>query len=272
MSECFLKGTLPTEVFALQNLIHFNVLNSEGLTGILPSEIGMSSTLQILQLGGNRFEGALPEELWQLTELLELDLYKCKFAGNLSPGIGKMSKLQNLFLDGNTFTGSLPAEFYNLNVSYAIFFSNLFSGTISPNIANMFESIVEIDFGENKFSGPLPTELGDLINANHLWFESNAFTGTLPSEIGGLRDLQTLSIYNNPGLGGTIPLTFLNAVSLQDVRLENTNVEGVEEAFCNPVRDTPIDSISADCSVEVECSCCTTCCINGAQCREVQGK
>ncbi|KAG7372262.1 two component regulator [Nitzschia inconspicua] len=266
MFDSFLTGTLPTEIFSIHNLTLFDIVYGQGVAGSIPSEIGLATNLEILQLGGNGFDGLIPEELYQLTLLTHLDLFECAFSGPMSTSIAKLSNLNSLDLSVNRFLGSLPEELYTLTqLTTLLLFSNLFTGNLSPEIGNMSEKLSEFDFGDNTFGGTLPTELGYLQNLNKIWLEDNQFTGTVPSEIGSLPFLETFSIFDNPGIGGQFPTSFRTGGKLSDVRLQNTNVWGVEEAFCS--RDYPIDNLSADCLVQVECTCCTMCCVDGRQCR-----
>ncbi|KAG7343128.1 two component regulator [Nitzschia inconspicua] len=259
-------GTLPTEIFSIHNLTLFDIVYAQGVAGSIPTEIGLATNLEILQLGGNGFDGLIPEELYQLTLLTHLDLFECAFSGPISTSIAKLSNLNSLDLSVNRFLGSLPEELYTLTqLTTLLLFSNLFTGNISPEIGNMSEKLGEFDFGDNTFDGTLPTELGNLQNLYAIWLEDNQFTGTVPSEIGSLPFLETFSIFDNPGLGGQFPTSFQTGGKLSDVRLQNTNVWGVEQAFCS--RDYPIDNLTADCLVQVECTCCTMCCVDGRQCR-----
>ena len=44
----------------------------------------------------NKLEGVIPEGLWSLTALQQLDLYTNRFTGTLSASVGKLTKLTQL--------------------------------------------------------------------------------------------------------------------------------------------------------------------------------
>ena len=47
-------------------------------------------------LGGNKLEGGIPEGLWSLTALQNLDLATNQFTGTLSASVAKLKKLTQL--------------------------------------------------------------------------------------------------------------------------------------------------------------------------------
>ena len=61
---------------------------------------------------------------------------------------------------------------------------------------------------DNKLTGPIPPELGNLASLSALWLRDNNLSGIVPAELGDLVGLTELSLQNN-ALSGPIPHSFL---------------------------------------------------------------
>ena len=55
--------------------------------GMLPSELGLMSALQVLQIGYNRFVGELPSELGQLSNLVTVEVCETHISYQLPPQV-----------------------------------------------------------------------------------------------------------------------------------------------------------------------------------------
>ena len=64
----------------------------------------------------NRFEGPIPEELWTLSELKELDLNDNRLEGELSGSISNLIYLRFLQLHSNRFAGEIPIALGDLQL------------------------------------------------------------------------------------------------------------------------------------------------------------
>ena len=57
------------------------------------------------------------------------------------------------------------------------------------------ENTTELDFYEYDIEGPIPPEMGNLINLNILELGFNQLSGSIPPEIGNLTNLTYLTLY-----------------------------------------------------------------------------
>jgi len=104
-----------------------------------------------------------------------------------------------------------------------------------------------IHIAYNSLQGTIPSELGLLTSLRWLWVEGNSLQGTIPTELGLLTSLQDLIVYDN-SLTGAVP----NEVcALRDIN------------------GGSLWYLYADCVEEVECTCCTSCCVDGGFCSPV---
>ena len=77
----------------------------------------------------------------------------------------------------------------------------------------------------NGVSGPIPPELGNLANLEHLYLHENDLTGPIPTELGRLTDLESLSLESND-LSGPIPPELGELASLTWLSLRSNDLTG----------------------------------------------
>ncbi|CAM8886281.1 unnamed protein product [Rhodiola kirilowii] len=145
--------------------------------------------------------GQLPDELFILTNLMDLNLGQNVLSGPIPPAIGQLSDMQYLSLGINNFSGAVPPELGNLT------------------------KLVSLSFGSNNLAGPLPKELGNLTSLQQLYIDSSGVSGHIPDEFSKLKALQTLWASDNL-FTGKIPELFGTLTELIELRLEGTSLEG----------------------------------------------
>ena len=80
------------------------ILPAKGLEGSIPSELGLLSDLERLNLNGNSLVGSIPAEVAGLAKLATLDLTGCFLTGTL-PQRFESPRLTNLLLANNAISG-----------------------------------------------------------------------------------------------------------------------------------------------------------------------
>ncbi len=108
-----ISGVLPSELGDLTRLETLWIGGNQ-LSGSLPSWLGDLTNLQNLQLASNNFSGSLPSWLGDLTNLQDLRLQYNQLSGSLPSSLGDLIRLQRLYLHGNDFSGELPSSLVNL--------------------------------------------------------------------------------------------------------------------------------------------------------------
>ncbi|THF97018.1 hypothetical protein TEA_001698 [Camellia sinensis var. sinensis] len=201
VDSCGIKGNIPSEIGNLSNLA-FLRLQQNNLIGSIPSTVKVLGKLQILYLSNNRLQGSMPDDLCNFKNMGDLRLNRNELSGLIPECLGNITSLRYLYLDSNKLSSSIPTSLRNL------------------------KDILEINMSTNSLNGNLPLELGNLKVAILIDLSMNQFIGEIPSIITGLQNLVNLSLAYNR-LQGPIPDSFGNMVSLKFLDLSHNNLSGV---------------------------------------------
>ncbi|KAJ9540191.1 hypothetical protein OSB04_026697 [Centaurea solstitialis] len=160
MSRNQLTKPIPKSLGNLCNLLHIdmgeNDFSSITLTILLDSFWECKSpSLESLSFYSSELSCILPDQLGQLTYLVQLQLGNNRINGTIPDLIGKLSFLRSLDLGGN-----------------------LISGPILFSIGGL-SSLEFLDLSNNQLNGNLPHSLGQLSMLNTLDVSSNLLTGVV---------------------------------------------------------------------------------------------
>nr|GMC53331.1 probable LRR receptor-like serine/threonine-protein kinase At1g56140 isoform X1 [Ipomoea batatas] len=145
--------------------------------------------------------GVIPDELWNLTSLIDLDLGQNYLTGTLSPSIGNLRGMQYLSLGINALSGELPKEL------------------------ELLTEIRSFAIGSNNFSGPLPSGLGNWKSLTQIYMDASGVSGAIPPTFANLLNLEILRISDL--LNGSSSLDFIwNMKNLSKLVLRNNNISG----------------------------------------------
>ncbi|CAJ1924560.1 unnamed protein product [Sphenostylis stenocarpa] len=112
-----------------------------------------------------------------------LDLYNYNLAGTLSPELGQLPYLQYLYVSDPSL------DFRELN-------ENRISGKIPQELGNL-KNLVSMDLSNNQLEGHIPATFGNLMSLKFLWLNDNKLIGRVPRNVTHL-NLQVFDISNNP--------------------------------------------------------------------------
>jgi hypothetical protein len=134
--------------------------SSFGLTGTLPSDIGVLSTLERLQLGGNELTGSLPTSLSQLSMLEHLELNRNKFVGSLPEDVwANMPRLKRLLVQSNGLSGTLPWSLCQMKSLHSLdLFDNAFTGKL-PDCLERMKALKTLRIHATRLMGTIPYSL-----------------------------------------------------------------------------------------------------------------
>ena len=105
--------------------------------------------------------------------------------------------------------------------------NNALSGPIPPELGGLV-NLTDLRLGGRGvrgLSGPIPPELGNLTNLRILDLHQNALSGPIPPELGNLTNLRTLDLYYN-NLSGPIPLELGALQALERLLVYRNNLSG----------------------------------------------
>ena len=126
-------------------------------------------------------------------------------------------------------TPSELARWHGVVVSHGILSrlnlrNNRLTGTLPGELGNL-QGLEDLRLGFNSITGEIPPELGNLAQLQWLDLGSNSLTGEIPRELGNLTQLQNLSLWRN-SLTGEIPPELGNLSQLRRLELEVNSLTG----------------------------------------------
>ncbi|XP_024020001.1 probable LRR receptor-like serine/threonine-protein kinase At1g56130, partial [Morus notabilis] len=179
--------------------------------------------------------GPIPEELWNLTFLFNLNLGQNYLTGSVSPSIGNLTSMQYLSLGINALSGEVPKELGQLtNLISLSFSSNNFSGSL-PSELGRLSKLQQLYIDSSGVSGEIPSTFANLQSLQTVWASDIALTGRIPDFIGNWSNLNTLRFQGN-SFEGPIPSTFANLTSLSDLRLSEVSNVNSSLAFIKDLK------------------------------------
>jgi hypothetical protein len=103
-----LTGTIPSELYLASSLTRIRLQNNS-LSGSLNFQAGQMLGLEELRLGFNSLKGSIPSALYFLPSMVDFRGEDNQLTGQLSSLIGKLnSTLRRVYLANNQMTGPLP--------------------------------------------------------------------------------------------------------------------------------------------------------------------
>jgi len=134
--------TLWGVVYSVENTTNLN-LQSHGLTGEIPPEIGDLINLEILRLGRNELTGSIPPEIGNLTNLTELRLDYNQLTGSIPSEIGNLTNLEWLTLNNNQLTDTIPNKICNFDINWSSStYFRIFNNQLCPPYPSCIEDYV----------------------------------------------------------------------------------------------------------------------------------
>ena len=200
-----LTGTLPEELTLLSTLEQIN-LSVNDIQGTLPSNFGDLDHLQNFYMHYNNLESSIPESIGKLTHLSTFSVNHNIMTGSLPESMSRMENLTYLALDDNSFFGPLTPLNELSKLTYVYVENYAFKGSLDDTFLGNY-SIIDLDMSNNALDGHFPHHLLNQ-SIQILDLSRNMLTGSLP-EFTKNTKLQMLSLFAN-GFRGSIPTSIAN--------------------------------------------------------------
>ncbi len=269
-----LSGVIPPGLGQLTNL-KWLYLHENDLSGTIPSELGQLTSLESLGLWNNDLSGAIPPGLGQLTNLRLLDLSGNRLSGTIPSELGQLTELKVLYLSENALSGCVPELWRNVEENdlaqlglpfcsaatdreALVALYQATHGANWENNANWLSAapldtwrgvttgengrVIALDLSENRVSGEIPPELGQLTNLTWLNLDSNQLNGSIPSELGNLNNLEFLILGDNQ-LSGDIPSALGQLTNLTWLDLAGNELRGCVPEIWRNVEKNDLQSL-----------------------------
>ncbi|KAI4964335.1 hypothetical protein ZWY2020_006657 [Hordeum vulgare] len=191
-------------------ITHLNVTGFSNLTGI-PPELFNLTELVSLDLSNNNLSGSIPQEVANLSKLQTWRFNNNKLSGLLPNESSRLGSLQSLWMFDNYIEGQLPEFIANLtNLTDLRIYGTKLRGPIPKNFSNLTNLKIlmlgDLDGGNSTFDF-----IADETNVSILSLR-NCGIGQFPSNPPNLRNLTYLDLRSN-NLSG----------SMQQLRLFSTS-------------------------------------------------
>ncbi|CAI9774194.1 unnamed protein product [Fraxinus pennsylvanica] len=226
-------------------------LRNNNLIGELPSSLKNCRELRMLDVGGNKLTGTIPQ--WMGTDVASLKVLSLrfnKFHGNIHPRICHLADIQILDFSRNNISGKIPdcfnyftslvqkgnstesTRFYLYPISGNHFERVRYIDTYADNVLVHWKGreseyrklgiLKGIDLSSNKLVGTIPHHFSDMRGLVFLNLSRNHLTGNIISSIGQMEMLEWLDLSRNE-LCGKIPnsLAELHFLSVLDLSYNN---------------------------------------------------
>lgn len=229
-----IRGTIPSELIALENLVTLDVGKND-LEGTIPMSLTKYRYLEEFYLEENNMSGTVPTELGKMTLLKDLYIGTNRFSGTIPSQLNKLKNLRGLGLDECFFTGTIPYLWDLKNLLILYLDSNELTGHLSDRIGNLRE-LVDFRVRKNFLNGTMPIEFHYLTKLQLLYMDDNEFSGTVPEVFDRTPRLEELHLYKN-NFFGVFPDSIEKLDDLKVLYLDNNKFQGTIPRDWGNLRD-----------------------------------
>ncbi|XP_059652130.1 leucine-rich repeat receptor protein kinase HPCA1-like isoform X2 [Cornus florida] len=148
-----LSGEIPPQLFSSNMVLIHLLLDSNQLTGSIPSSLGLVQTLEVVFLSNNKLTGPLPN-LTGMDYLSYVDMSNNLFdASSLPPWVSSFPSLTTLKMERTRLQGQIPVELFSLSgLQTVVLRNNQLNGTLDIGSSHS-NQLQLIDLQYNLISG-----------------------------------------------------------------------------------------------------------------------
>ncbi|PRQ22238.1 putative protein kinase RLK-Pelle-LRR-XII-1 family [Rosa chinensis] len=168
--------------------------------------------LQRLYLNSNRLSGRIPSSLGNLTQLFELRLSENELEESIPPKIGNCKNLQLMDISHNKLSGDIPSQVIGLS-SFSILLNlsqNSLTGILPVEVGKL-KNINTLDISDINLTRGIPEIIGGCLSLEFLDLQGNHFPRIIPSSLATLRVV--LALYWRRKTQKTKPLIAVSSIN-----------------------------------------------------------
>ncbi|CAN6715523.1 unnamed protein product [Malus baccata var. baccata] len=189
----------------------------------IPGFLRNQSTLSTLDLSQNQIHGEIPNWIWRLSNLVQLNLSCNSLVTLEGPFLNLPSYLLVLDLHSNQLQGPIPM--LPPSASYLDYSGNNFSSSIPADNGDFLMSTVFFSLASNNFHGIIPESVCKATSLQVLDLSNNSLSGMIPQCLAARgRPIGVLNLRTN--LTGAIPDKFPRDCSLKTLDMNGNQVGG----------------------------------------------
>ncbi|XP_044463281.1 receptor-like protein EIX1 [Mangifera indica] len=193
-------------------------LSENFFEGPIPDALQNLTSLRHLYLSFNSFSSSLPDWLYKLSRLEKFFLPYNSLQGSLGP-LGNLTSIKKLYLGYNRFEGGIPVSFKRLCNLRSFYISEVELNQEISAVLNIFSSCVsdvleDLEMSRCKLFGHLTNQIGLFKSLKNLLLSYNSISGPVPSALGKLGCLQSLDFSYNKFTGTVSAIHFANLTRL----------------------------------------------------------
>ncbi|KAF6992428.1 hypothetical protein CFC21_009416 [Triticum aestivum] len=227
-----LSGVIPDSIWNISSLTLFSVQQNTLSGTIPPNAFDNLPSLHSIYMDNNQFHGRIPASIANASDVSLFQLHYNFFDGVVPPEVGRLRNLSLLQISANLLRAQEPKDWQFITAlancsqltSMEMGANNL-EGVLPDSLSNFSTSLINLSFRENKISGSIPRDIGNLVNLGKLDISYNSFTGTFPSSFSELTNLVELYVIENR-MSGSIPWTIGNLTELNYLDLRKNAFSG----------------------------------------------
>ncbi|KAG4123125.1 hypothetical protein ERO13_D11G308500v2 [Gossypium hirsutum] len=228
-----LGGNINPSLLELKHLSSLDLSNNNFSNIHIPKFLGVLGSLTHLNLSQAGFQGAIPQNLGNLSKLQYLDLrgdtmYRWDIKVKSLQWVSGLSSLQYLDLSGadlSKATDWLQVTFKHPSL-LELHLSNCgLEDDPSPISVNSTKSLVILDLSLNRFSS-VPKSIFSLHGLMSIDISENSLEGPIPDYFGNISFLKVLDLRSN-SLNSSIPNSMYSLYHLQFLSLGDNQLQGI---------------------------------------------
>ncbi|XP_019152114.1 PREDICTED: LRR receptor-like serine/threonine-protein kinase GSO2 [Ipomoea nil] len=225
LSYCDLPKLSQSLRLLNNSLLEVLDLSNNEFNTVIPKWMFNLNNLVSLDLTSSGFLSPLPDGPWNLTSIITLNINDNEMNGSLPSQLFGLSGLVSMNLRGNQFQGPLPNGPWNLtSLSTLDIFENTLNASLPDQLFGL-SHLISLNIGYNQLKDPLPNGFSNLTVLKNLDASGNYMNSGIPNWIYDLTNLESLDLSYNQ-LKGTISNSISNLTSLSALDLSGNMLTG----------------------------------------------